>query len=420
LIPPWQGPDEPVHFVTAYVLTKPSTISETEVQRDVLRSMARYHWWDAFGTPTPDPLPQSFYNEPRRGFRDSDLSEPLYYSLGASVLRVTRAASVESAYYQLRGLGVVLAVAALVMGWAGTRLLFGPAIATGALALAALNPQFLLSAITVNPDSLVIVCGGFAWWQAARIVMGRRRALSLILLLIAAGAGILTQRLAVPLAGVALLIAGGVALAGVSTLHHWSSRDAGRAIAALGILAAVAATAVLTYEEPFRIVSDSWQSALTVTRPVEEITVSRLLQFFREAIDNTWLIAGWLRFRAPEPWYWIPRVLTLAGLFGAAVAVSQSRMLRLRLSLAWLFLVAQTIAIFFVVILVYGTGPQGRYFFPVIAPITVLLYVGLTRCVPASLRQYVPVALVALLAVMDVTGLTMVLMPVYSSWSVEG
>ena len=89
--------------------------------------------------------------------------------------------------------------------------------------------------------------------------------------------------------------------------------------------------------------------------------------------------------------------------------------MRRPLVIAWLLVFVQVAA---VIGWAYWTrsSPQGRYLFPVIAPATALLWLGLTHAVPLRFRPYAMPLLMALLAVMDVTAFTSVLIPAYLPW----
>ncbi len=427
IVPPWQGPDEPTHFAltrlleerhldTAELVTLPDghgnvTTIERDLQRGVLMSMARHQWWDAYGGRPPEPLPTAFAQVPRLGI--GLYAQPLYYGIGAATLRVTQPTSLEAAYVHLRLLSIALSVAALSFGWAGTRLLFGAAIATGATAIAALHPQFLLTSIAVNPDALLIVLGAFMWWQVARVITGRRSAFSVALIVIAAGAALLTKRSAVPLASVAGIIAMG------SFLTPAVHRITGRSVAWMALLLVVGVTSVagawMTFEGQFTQLATFWKAALNIRRPFDEALLPGAIEYARISIDYAWLVAGWLRFPAPEPWLWVVRVLTVAGFAGAAVLLIRSRELRRPLSIAWLFVFVQAATVIGWGFLTLSS-PQGRYLFPVIAPATALLWLGLTHVVPVRLRPYAAPVLVAILAIMDVTAFTTVLIPAYLPW----
>lgn len=412
IVPPWQGPDEPVHFMFTKLLTVPAggvEAARVDLERQVLESMATYRWWEPYGVPTPDPVPTRFYQIGR--FGTASYAQPLYYGAGAAVLHSTRPKDMESAYWHLRALSVVLSLITLILGWCGTRLLFGPAVAAGALSIAVLHPQFLLAAITVNPDVVANVLGAFMWWQVGRVVRKRRPAMSLGLLLVAAAAALLVKDSAIALAAVALAIVTVSMFAPQTELI--SRRTLLLALTVAGVCGAVLVTTFLLFADPTLVTS--WRTSLNIRRAFGPAVIPEALAYAREAIDFVWLAAGWLRLHPPEPWLWIARFMTVAGLAGAAVLLVRSAGSRRALAMAWLF-VGVHAAILIGVGFLNRLTPQGRYLFPVIAPATALLWLGLTQATPMRFRPYAAPALVSLLAVLDVTGFTTVLIPAYLPW----
>lgn len=414
VVPPWQGPDEPVHFVVTKLLTVPvgSAPSErADLERQVLASMATYRWWEPYDVPTPDPIPARFEQIGR--FGAISFAQPLYYGVGAAFLRSTRPRDVESAYWHLRVLSVILSLVTLTLGWCGTRLLFGPSVATGALSIAVLHPQFLLSAISVNPDTVATMLGAFMWWQVARVVKKRRPAMSLALLVVAAAAAPLVKDSVMALGAVALVIVTALMFAPQKDL--FSRRTMLLALTAVGMCGVVLVGAWLVLPEPMRELAISWRNSLNLRRPFGLAMIPQAITYAREAIDYVWLNAGWIRIHPAEPWLWVARSLTLIGLGSAAVLLIRPSVFRGALVIAWLFVLVQTAVVIGLGFLTPLT-PQGRFLFPVIAPATVLLWLGLTNATPARLRPYAAPALVSILAVMDVTGYTMVLIPAYLPW----
>ena len=414
IVPPWQGPDEPDHFLLAHAQYLGQSLADARpaLEREVVASMAKYRWWEPYGKPTPVPLPTAFSGIPDLG--RGTYSQPVYYGLGAAVLRVTRPSSVEDAYWDLRRMSTVLGMLTLVFGWCGTRLLFGPVVAAGATAIAALNPQFLLFSMTVNPDALAAVLGAFIWWQLARAVRGHRPGLSLVFIIVAVATLPITKRSAVPMGAVALVIVG-LLMAGVSTLRL-TRRAVVAVLATVALAGAAAAVVALTLEGAALEFVTRWTDLLEIRRPIGMTMVPEALAYVRESIDGVWLIAGWLRFEAPGPWVWVARSLTIAGFAGALLLLFRRRMFQLPLSIGAAFVIAQAVGVLAWGFLAMAT-PQGRYQFPVMAPATALLWLGLTYAAPARFQPYAAPALVAVLAIMDVTAFTTVLMPAYLPWT---
>jgi hypothetical protein len=405
IVPPWQGPDEPAHFALAYGLSMASN-REDQIRTEVLQSMVHHRWWALYDDPPPQPLTEAAYS---LGW--GTLNQPLYYGLAAVSLNVSRPADLETAYYHLRALGVLLAITTLAFGWAGIRVLFGSEVAAGATAIGALHPQFLLAAISVNADALVNVCGAFVWWQAARAITGHRRALSIVLMLVGAGAALFTKRIGMILVGVAVIVT--VASLMTGRTRRTTRREA-LLIAVIGAVSAVVlAGLALLFREQADKLWQYWGNVVNPDRSLEEAIAAEGLRFGRMTVDYFWLIAGWLRFQPPRPWLWVARILIVAGMTGAVFGLVKPRIGRAQLSVAWLFVIAQLMAMLATVLWLDPSAPQARYLFPVFVPITVLLYVGLRRMVPPSVESHWTVALVVVLLALDMTGFTTVLIPAY-------
>lgn len=409
VVPPWQGPDEPTHFVLSYFLTQPPELHRRTIETQVLDAMARHRWWELYGREKKYPVPRFDGVE---GLGSGTLEQPLYYGVAAATLITTRAADLESAYSRLRVVSVGLSLLALAFGWAGARVLLGPDTALGVTAAASLHPQFLLTAISVNADALLNVWGALAWWQAARLFSGGPQAFSLVLMVVAAVAAVLTKRL-----GVILLVIAGITA--VVWLLITGERRITRRELRLALFGAVTALVVgaaglLAFDREFARLPMIWRQALTLRRPLQEATTGETVTALRSMIDYWWLTAGWLRFPAPDGWFWAARGLTIVGLGGAALAVIQSPALRRQLWIPWLFVVPHVVTVFSVVLWTVQTAPQGRYLFPVIIPTIALIYVGLMYVVPRSVRPYWPVVLLAGLLAMDLLGFTTVIIPAYT------
>ena len=427
IVPPWQGPDEPNHFALSKLLTMPigawqqNTVNSTQVEqvnvaqveREVLRSMARHRWWEhRYSLPTPDPLPTSFAAVGQgQNLGVGTYAQPLYYGIGAAVLRITRPQDLDASYWHLRMLSVVFGIATLALGWAGTRLLFDPVVAIGSTAVTALHPQFLLTALTVNPDALIILCGAFIWWQVARISRQQKSAFSVALVLVVGGAALLTKRSALP------IVAAGVLVSLVFVLMQ--TRVINRRQMQLAAVAAIVVAGVLFLVVQFTSLDDSltglmtfWSTALTNRRPLEETALGTFLRIVPTSVDNFWLVASWSRFPAPEPWFWIVRMLTVAGVAGAVGLLVQSSGRRRELCVAWLFVMLQVTAVYVASYQNYIV-PHGRLLFPVIAPAAVIFWTGVMWAVPTSIRRHAAPLLVTVVAALDLTVLTLRLVPVY-------
>ena len=423
IVPPWQGPDEPGHFAMVQLLTVPDEqywhsprvsesdgtlralesipVIERDIKRQIVASMVKHRWWAAFGREVPDPIPLFF---------TGTYVQPVYYGTGALVLRVFPTTDVEHAYFRLQWLSVCFAVLALVFGWAGTRLLLDSRTALGTTAIAALHPQFLLTALTVNPDIMVAAWGGFIWWQLARLATGHRRVLSFLLVIVAAVAMAITKKSAVPVA----FAASAIAVALVVPVGLALGRRHKQVLVGVAVTVLAVVTLALGISDGLldRLVQ-FWSSSFVVRRLPADMTMGNAGQYLLLAIDYAWLRAGWERFPAPDIWLLVVRGITFVAMCGAMVQVVRARgRVLTALAVAWALLLVQLFAIL-------GPGfwgllaPAGRYLFPVLAPMLVLLWVGIVGVGASARHSYAAIALIATVALLDAVGFAQVLMRAY-------
>lgn len=413
LVPPWQGPDEPSHFAWIKLLAAGEAgvpAARQQVERDLLASMAANRWWEHYQDVTPSPVPESFAEVPEH-LNVGNLGRPSYYWFGAFVLRAMQPTSLDGQYWLLRIVSVAAAVLTLLCGWAGLRQLFDRTTSVGTLALAALHPQFLLTSISVNPDVLINLCGAAVWWRAACLYAGAHsRIVSIVVILGAATIAAMAKRNGMPLLVIAAVVlgwwflrgvrhrrtlmtpavwAGGAAAAGVALVVAWSwLADAARQLWMFGF------------------------AGLLVTQSWTDLTPRALALMIATGIDTSWLVAGWLRFPAPEPWLWSARVLTLAGFAGSLHLLWRSPGTRESLAPPWVF-VGIAAGALLAAAFAGGSIPQGRYFFVSFIPAMALIWIGVQHCLPRTLQPSGAVLLVGAGALLDIIGFATVLIPAY-------
>jgi hypothetical protein len=287
-------------------------------------------------------------------------------------------------------------------------------VAFGATAIAVLHPQFLLAALTVNPDALLILLGAALWWLLARIIAHQRPVLSAGLLIIVAVAAVVTKRNSVPIVAAALAVA-------VATVA-WSrgarlSRTTVAAMAAAGVVALTAVAWVwfggMAGIGEYLILF--FRDALRTRRPIDSITLRQVVDYAVLSIDYVWLVAGWLRFDPPDPWLWIVRTATIVGFGGALALTIRSAGLRAPMTVAWTLLLVHGGVLFAWGFLTLAS-PQARYVFPVLAPATALLFLGWTTLMRRVAAAQTVAVILAVLAMLDATSFALVLVPAYLPW----
>ncbi len=421
IVPPFQNPDEPHHFAAA-VINARGEGARAVVESGVLRMMDKANWWRLVGIGRPAKLPArlsdiAFLMEGSNSddFRTRLSRFELWHRLAGRLMRPFAGASLEAQYYMCRAASSLFMFGAFLFLWKAFGILaaaYGRAVRWG-FALVLVLPQFLLAATAVSPDAFVIfICAAFFYGAAALIAggsgmgntdkargpVGWVRAGQTILVVFLPVIAVLTDRSAFVLVPLAALTA-------FLVIRKENARIVVPGILAGGIAAILAVyfIAVRYPLEAERIV----ESAAYVVKG-KGLIFPGLLGFSEFAgkfwvfiADGFLLKFGWLDFGAPAWVYWVWRFLLAAAAFGLVVRLVKWAKARMnpepigvpdeaetpaedaRFRARWLVLAFASIGIqaFGTWGFYGGNGQfgQGRYFFPVVAPVAFLLAWGLSE-----------------------------------------
>jgi hypothetical protein len=415
VIPPWQNPDEPQHLMSVHqVLTYGPDyrydVLDERAERGILASMAEHRWWEHYGRPAPAPPPTSFVDGPARVvsayFGPPDGGSRLYYRFMAIVFRIAGVRELLPQLYVMRATSLVFALLALACVWAGGRSL-DPLSRVVVTALMAMQPQFVIVASSASPDAAVNLAGAFVWFQAIVLLRAPGLRVSEILgLWGGATAALLLRRVGAPLVVIA---------AGVTAFVTVSSRVALKSLtpvrlAALGtVVVAVLAFATMTGEGT-RAVQWILRNPISMAS-ISGIDLSTLPRFLSGLFRSFWLTAGWLRFGPPLWWISIAVGLCTVAAAGLPKALANPA-IRPVVLLSVSMLAVQLLAVIGLYFVVLKTGAHGRYLFPVLPAVLLLLWIG-WRAWFRSRHLAAAQLLVSTAAVMNVSGWVLVVLPAY-------
>ncbi len=270
-------------------------------------------------------------------------------------------------------------------------------LALGATSLVAFNPMFVFTGARVSNDAAVAAFASLSIWGAVRLVVKDLSRRGLVLTGTALGLAVLSK-----LSGLVLAPVVALALL-VNSLHRWDERSEeswqqklsalmGRwALVGLTVLAVTGwwfARNVVLYDELMGV--EAWLSHTATVRsdPIGVLDVVRELSGLEKSY---WAMFGWFNV-AVAPWmyrfWWV--LVRAAFLALGLVVVDQvsSRRLTRRVQWGLVILVAAVLLNFGSVwrFIMTVLGAQGRYLMPVVAPISILLMLGLGRLVPRALH----------------------------------
>jgi hypothetical protein len=153
-----------------------------------------------------------------------------------------------------------------------------------------------------------------------------------------------------------------------------------------------------------------WLQSVTSTAS----RVDTLPRFIETMFTTFWLAAGWLRY--PGPGWWHSVTLALSVIAACGVIVQSVTAPADERRLLWLPAAMVLVQVLVVVAHHFGitqTGPQGRYLFPVMAAALTLIWFGWRGWFGAARQPAAAVSLLGLMAFLNTTAWTLVIMPVY-------
>ena len=283
-------------------------------------------------------------------------------------------------------------------------------------AIAAFDPQFLFISSSVNNDDLLALTATGAIWQLVRLLNrpGRLRDWAWLGLWVSAAV------LAKPTGAVIGLVAGAVLVVGALRQHSLSLLI--RRAIALGT-ASVVATGwwfvrnQILYGDPL-----GWtlfQKVFAVDMRQGPLQMSDLREFATVQFRSFWGVFGWMNVDAPGWFYLGARILCGIAVAGLAFGLVSGRLAklsagrRIALGLIALAAVAQESYMVWYITHCNGSCYQGRYLFPVIGAIALLLAVGLLAMIPPSWDRFVVAGVGVVLAAVAVFVPVGVIQPAY-------
>ena len=390
-VPLWEAPDEVGHF--GYVLT---LLRTHKLPLQQLNEPGEAHQPPLYYVLAALPASTANLDGTAHLFRLNP--EFLWAGQGGKDINISLHGSIESfpfrgtalAFHLVRGVSILMGMATVVLtlsiGWE----VFRDWRAVGALgaALVALNSQFLFISSVVNNDNLLIVLATAAWWQLLRVLREPERVQLWI------GVGILgALAILAKTSGVVIVFVAGIVLL-TCALKRQSLR-----LFAQGSLAIVLPVILVTgwwfyrnqvlYGDPL-----GW----TVYRQVFAVNLRHsplqwcdLRDFFSVQFRSFWGVFGWMNLPMPSWLYGAFRILCLLSLLGLGLFALRgqfsklSRFQRKALILLGFIVLAQEAYMIGIITRCNASCYQGRYIFPIIAPLMIIMSLGLNSLLPKRL-----------------------------------
>jgi 4-amino-4-deoxy-L-arabinose transferase-like glycosyltransferase len=300
-----------------------------------------------------------------------------------------------------------------------------PALYLVAVALLVVNPEFLFISGAINPDGLLTLATTGIWWQTLRTLdrpEQRRQWLYLGVWISAAA-----------LAKFNGLFFG--ALAGLFLLVMLARRRAWRALILGGITTSIVVIALSgwwfvrnqeLYGDPlgwnvYQTIGfhDVRATPLSLTDPLAFFAAQP--RSFKDFLRSFVGYFGWMNVRMPR-WFYdgaqLLLVAALAGLFITSLVPVRRRALQIwrpALILIGLAVVGQLIFLMNVIAVCSGGCTQGRYLFPIGAPLMLLMSIGLLGWLPRRAASWIGAGLIGVMTVVAIWTPLAIIAPAYPS-----
>jgi hypothetical protein len=431
ITPVWEAPDEIGHFIYIQHLLETGRLPEQQLGVINHAHHPPLYYLIASRFAALANLNEStgaYWPNPNFGWADGDETNISYHRTdetfpyrGLSLaVHLARAASIL--------MGTITILLIIILGWQ----IFPEHRPVGLLAgsLVAFNPQFLFINSAINNDALLALTTTGILWQTIRMREKTDRLGQWLLLGLWMAVALLAK-----LSSVALV----VMVLAFLTFDAWRRRAWRPFIR--GALVAGSIVLLLTgwwfvrnqllYGDPlgWRLFA---QTDVANFR-TEPLNFAEFTRFLNTQFRSFWGVFGWMNVRPPDWFYSLAVFLVLAGLAGLVPLLARGKWHRLhhnqRLDLAFLAaaILAQQLYLLRAINIFNASWYQGRYLFPVIGPISVLLALGLYNLVSPLRRSIrlvllgglvLSMAAVALLMPLTVIGPTYEtpFQPKYSLW----
>jgi 4-amino-4-deoxy-L-arabinose transferase-like glycosyltransferase len=423
-LPVWEAPDEVNHFeyVRHLVTTRSLPAQRAGVMMQAHHPPLYYVLAAIAASPADINHPAgAFQHNPWLGWgENSDQNASLHYTAETFPYR-----GQSLAVHLIRVLSVLLGAGTVALTIAIGLRVFPrqPLIGLLAGAIAALNPQFLFISGAINNDNLLAFAVTGAIWQTLRAMERAEAWRQWLYLGLWLTVGMLAKTSAVVMVGVASVVAV------LSAVGRRDLRMMSRNLAVMG--AVVALGSGWWFLRNLQLYGDllGWSAFVEVygaTLRQTPLQVQGLPEFFDVQFRSFWGVFGWMTVRAPAWYYTAIKGLLLLAVVGWVVFVGKGgvRELAVRQRRALLLLagvvVGQELFVLASITRFDASMYQGRYLFPAIAPLAVLLATGvwaLLQGLPAKGQRGAVLGLAAFLLAAAVYMVPGVISPAYESIS---
>lgn len=402
-VPVWEGPDEPAHYFYALHIVWQGKPPPIEKDYEAYQP-SPYYWFASVPLRLLnriDPGLVEYYLPTERHFENVGKPAPVY-AWNERNFRVIWGVLV------LRWVNIFLGFLALGLIYLALDRFYtaSKALMLASLAFAALLPQFIHIMATVSNDAAAVLAGAFLFWLMGRLVARPTDVKwKLVTLLAAVSLPVLTKMTVLPMSITILL-------AIVVLSFRAGIRPPRKVIFSAGSLIMILViTLVMVAPFRFQVLLSEIQWRGFYIRP-DALTGAYLSQMVTQVVWSFWGRVGWLGPGLPG---WIVGVSTALALTGGFISLglttSDGDIARKFRPILWL-----AAALSLLMVGKNGLNTpfnQGRFLFPALGVLSLLVMSGWASVLPESIHKYLPAVIVAGMVGLNLWMWLGVIIPVY-------
>ncbi|MCH7664149.1 MAG: DUF2142 domain-containing protein, partial [Chloroflexi bacterium] len=404
LMPIWEAPDEATHYHLAWSLARKGEFPPLEKNYEAHQPRAYYYMASTVIRQLDkiDPKLSDYYLPER--FRQNLRVPERRYDWNADNYRFLLGV------YALRWIGIIFGALALWLIWKAFGYIKNEkrSLPIAALALAALTPQYLHIMASVNNDTLGTLAGALLFYLAVRSLKTKSIVLALLTILVGILFPLTTKIIVLPV-GAAVII-----VLTWSYLRRGSRKEKFVIIAAI-ILGVVIISSVIYFIDP-QAMQSVWSeiSWRLFSFRKDAFTLVALDFILRQIIWTYWGLVGWLAIGLPA---WMVVLLTLLGLTGFIFSAHELIKQKSGLQNLEFWITTWLVALLTIAAVVKNglttIGSQGRFLFPAIGTISLLMTAGWHYRIPERVQNRLPMIVVTLMVICNLVVWQFGVLPIY-------
>ncbi|MBD3413408.1 MAG: DUF2142 domain-containing protein [Candidatus Aminicenantes bacterium] len=396
LTPPWQAPDEYTHYEYVHLLSRSKITQikqqpDPDVQKEIIRSLDRFHVWKYVYEKPPDELPDRFIDSKVLSWSQSKLQRPpLYYVGGSLLLKLFKTDCLLARHYMMRMYSLLISMFTILFTFLSAQIVFNRDFVNSffAAGFVAFLPQFGIISSSISSDNLANLMGAVSLYLFLFCLKNRNKPLLLLwfpaVITVAFFSG-KTDFFIIPAFGIFLLI-------WLWKNRHWAQSNV---LLLLGIAVSLLILGYLLFFVVFNeigttITANFWSQVkelgkhFIASRGQGVLSKKFAFTFFK----SFWSYPGWMAFPLPHSVYNVLglfSVLGLAGVIKYVLSCASRSHHKTAVKMESVLLLSAFVLTSFAGTLLRGL-PMARYLFPSLAAIAILAALGFREWIPSQAK----------------------------------